>query len=295
MLSLPSSLALLLASASALEVLAVDGAVLSHRAPIQRQRRSRAHQKRCAARNLTTSVTTSIDVASATSSSSTSISSSTGAAMALLQQAPSSVSSATVTDSSASAEATSSESVTPAVASLSLSAAVSTSTVSASSSGNGSSSGGTPLASKHVFAHFMVGIVSTYALQDWVNDMNLAKSYGITGFALNIGTDSYTDAQLDLAYQAGAQVSDFNLFISFDFNWYNLGDTSQVATLLQKYGGESAQLLVDGKVFVSTFIGDGFDWASVASQSGRALEVVPYWEPTSSNADNGALGGLFSW
>lgn len=61
----------------------------------------------------------------------------------------------------------------------------------------------------------MVGIVSTYAIKDWEYDMTLAKSYGIDGFALNIGKDPYTDAQLALAYQA-AQGLGFKVFISFD-------------------------------------------------------------------------------
>lgn len=68
---------------------------------------------------------------------------------------------------------------------------------------------------KLVFAHFMVGIVSTYALNDWVYDMTLASSYGIDGFALNIGKDDYTDAQLSLAYEAANGLG-FKVFISVD-------------------------------------------------------------------------------
>jgi glucan endo-1,3-alpha-glucosidase len=68
---------------------------------------------------------------------------------------------------------------------------------------------------KLVFAHFMVGVVSTYTYTDWKYDITMAKSYGIDGFALNIGKDPYTDAQLDLAYQAGKDTG-FKMFISFD-------------------------------------------------------------------------------
>lgn len=86
---------------------------------------------------------------------------------------------------------------------------------------------------KKVFAHFMVGVVSSYQAQDWVGDMQLAKSYGIDGFvgrncvrrvaptdpaafqALNIGKDPYTNDQLNLAYDA-AQAVGFLVFISFD-------------------------------------------------------------------------------
>jgi glucan endo-1,3-alpha-glucosidase len=140
----------------------------------------------------------------------------------------------------------------------------------------------------------MVGIVSTYALPDWISDMTLAKSKGITGFALNIGVDPYTQTQLDLAYSAAATVG-FDVFISFDFNWYHTSDTQGVADMLKRYVGDEAQLLVDGKPFVSTFIGDGFDWSAVAGLVGRELYAMPYWGATAANAANTGLSGLFSW
>lgn len=147
---------------------------------------------------------------------------------------------------------------------------------------------------KKVFAHFMVGIVSTYAVGDWESDMQLAKSKGIDGFALNIGVDSYSQEQLDLAYQAGASVG-FDLFISFDFNWYTIANVSGVANMLKRYKDQSAQFRVDDKPFVSTFIGDGFDWSSVATEVGEELYAVPFWQPTADNANNAGLAGLFSW
>ncbi len=124
--------------------------------------------------------------------------------------------------------------------------------------------------------------------------MTLAKSKGLTGFALNIGADPYTQKQLDLGY-AAAQAIGFDVFISFDFNWYQISDVSGVATMLGGYVGHPAQLLVDGKPFVSSFIGEGFDWSAVAQQIGRELYTVPYWAPTQANADNPGLRGLFSW
>ena len=45
--------------------------------------------------------------------------------------------------------------------------------------------------------------------------MNTAKSYGIDGFALNIGVDDYTVRQLGMAYDAAQRVG-FEVFISFD-------------------------------------------------------------------------------
>ncbi|KAK8858755.1 hypothetical protein IAR55_002984 [Kwoniella newhampshirensis] len=149
---------------------------------------------------------------------------------------------------------------------------------------------------KLVFAHFMVGIVSTYQASDWAKDMNLAKSKGIDGFALNIGVDDYSQKQLDLAYSAAEQISGgFDLFISFDFNWYKISQTAEVATMLKRYVDKPNQLKVDGKPFVSSFIGDGFDWSAAASQVGQELYAVPYFQPTADNANNAGLSGLFSW
>lgn len=48
--------------------------------------------------------------------------------------------------------------------------------------------------------------------------MRRAKAAGIDAFALNIGVDPYTDAQLRLAYESAAN-NDMKVFISFDFNW----------------------------------------------------------------------------
>lgn len=157
-----------------------------------------------------------------------------------------------------------------------------TTTTNASSSSSG----------KQVFAHFMIGIVEPYTQADHEADQSLAKSKGITGFALNIGTDDYTVTQLTNAY-AAAQAVGFNVFISFDFNWYSTSDVSQVASIVSQFVGQPAQFLVDGMPFVSSFIGDGFDWSSVASSVGKQLYVVPYFQPDL--ATQSGLEGLFSW
>lgn len=141
----------------------------------------------------------------------------------------------------------------------------------------------------------MVGIVSTYDLKAWEYDMSLAKSYGITGFALNIGNDPYNEQQLDFAYQAAEDVGAFDLFISFDFNWFKLGDVDRIINIMKRYYDKKSQLYVDGKVFVSTFIGDGFDWDQVARGVGKELYSVPFYQPKPEFATAGDLAGLFSW
>lgn len=140
----------------------------------------------------------------------------------------------------------------------------------------------------------MVGIVYDYDAPAWEADMTLAKSAGISGFALNIGLDPYNEDQLDLAYAAADRIG-FDLFISFDFNWFTLNDYDKVINLLKRYAGKKSQLLVEGKVFVSTFIGDGFDWGRVASGVGKELYAVPFYQPKAEYAGRTDIDGLFSW
>ncbi|WWC88643.1 uncharacterized protein L201_003556 [Kwoniella dendrophila CBS 6074] len=148
---------------------------------------------------------------------------------------------------------------------------------------------------KKVFAHFMIGIVYSYSLENWIEDINLAKSKGIDGFALNIGLDWYTQPQLDLAYKAAEQVGNFDCFISFDFNWYTTTNVSGVSEMMARYNNLPAQLKVDNKPFVSSFIGDGFNWSAVATSLNQEIYAVPFWAPTQDNANNAGLSGLFSW
>jgi hypothetical protein len=123
--------------------------------------------------------------------------------------------------------------------------------------------------------------------------MKQAKDAGIDAFALNIGTDSYTNKQLNYAYQSAAKVG-MNVFISFDFNCFTTAQTSEIGQIIKTYGSQTAQLKVDGKVFVSSFKGDGLDLDAVASASGYArkdLFFAPNFEPTNA----GSADALFNW
>lgn len=123
--------------------------------------------------------------------------------------------------------------------------------------------------------------------------MKQAKAAGIDAFALNIGTDSFTDTQLNYAYQSAAN-NGMSVFISFDFNWFTTSQTSQIGQIIKTYGSQSAQLKVDGKIFVSSFIGDGLDLDAVAAASGFArtdLFFAPNFEPNNA----GSADALFNW
>ena len=121
-------------------------------------------------------------------------------------------------------------------------------------------------------------------------DMAAAKAAGIDAFALNIGKDSFTDEQLGYAYESASK-NGMSVFISFDFNWWTTSQTSDVGAKIAKYAGQDAQLKVDGKVFVSSFAGDGLDLAAVQSASGMSL----FWAPNFQPSGIGSADALLNW
>ena len=118
----------------------------------------------------------------------------------------------------------------------------------------------------------------------------MAKAAGIDAFALNIGTDSYTDVQLGYAYQSAASHG-MSVFISFDFNWWTIGQASDVGAKIAKFAGNDAQLRIDGKAFVSSFIGDNLDLNAVKGAAGMDL----FWAPNFQPGNVGAADALFNW
>ncbi|KAJ5949348.1 hypothetical protein N7454_000932 [Penicillium verhagenii] len=145
-----------------------------------------------------------------------------------------------------------------------------------------------------VFAHFMIGIVSDRSSSSaFDDDMQRAKSLGIDAFALNIGVDSYTDQQLELAYESAAN-NDMKVFISFDFNWWNIGQASQIGQKIAQYASKPAQLMVDDKVFVSSFSGDGLNVAALRAAAGRPIFFAPNFHP-SYGTDISPVDGLLNW
>ncbi|KAJ5532968.1 alpha-1-3-glucanase/mutanase [Penicillium frequentans] len=145
-----------------------------------------------------------------------------------------------------------------------------------------------------VFAHFMIGITSDRnSASAYDDDMQRAKSLGIDAFALNIGVDSYTDQQLELAYESAA-TNGMKVFLSFDFNWWNTGQASAVGQKISQYSNKPAQLMVDNKVFVSSFAGDGLDVAALRAAAGRQIFFAPNFHP-SQGTDISLVDGLLNW
>ncbi|RVD86100.1 uncharacterized protein DFL_004394 [Arthrobotrys flagrans] len=145
-----------------------------------------------------------------------------------------------------------------------------------------------------VFAHFMIGIVSNRGSPaDFDDDMKRAKALGIDAFALNIGVDPYTDAQLNLAYQSAAN-NGMKVFISFDFNWYHTNQAVEVANKIKQYMDLPAQLYVENKVFVSSFAGDGLDVAALRANVGKEIFFAPNFHPEM-GTNFGTIDGALNW
>ncbi|KAM0254380.1 hypothetical protein ACHAQJ_006849 [Trichoderma viride] len=148
-------------------------------------------------------------------------------------------------------------------------------------------------ANRLVFCHFMIGIVGDRtSASDYDNDMQRAKAAGIDAFALNIGVDSYTDQQLGYAYQSAAN-NGMKVFISFDFNWWSPSNAAGVGQKIAQYAGQSAQLQVNGRVFASSFAGDGLDVNALRSAAGTNVYFVPNFHPGQSSSST--IDGALNW
>ncbi|KAB5528024.1 putative alpha-1,3-glucanase/mutanase [Coniochaeta sp. 2T2.1] len=149
-----------------------------------------------------------------------------------------------------------------------------------------------------VFCHFMIGIVGERTgPQEYDDDMKRAKALGIDAFALNIGVDPYTDQQLGYAYQSAAN-NGMKVFISFDFNWYHTSDATAVGQKIAQYAKLPAQLVVDNKVFASSFAGDGVDVGAIrtAARNGAGVEI--FWAPNfhpEYGTDFSTIDGALNW
>ena len=85
----------------------------------------------------------------------------------------------------------------------------------------------------------------------------------------------------------------FKLFISFDMT--SITDPNRISTILKTYSSQSAQFKVDGKPFVSTFVGYGVvDWNSIQTSSGVSIYLVPNWQASQLQGNTQVSGG-FSW
>ncbi|KAF7328957.1 Alpha-1,3-glucanase/mutanase [Mycena venus] len=145
------------------------------------------------------------------------------------------------------------------------------------------------------YASLKVGIVENYTVDDWKADMADAKAIGIDGFALNCApprVDSYTPKQLANAYQAAGE-SDFKVFVSFDFAYWQNGMYSFFVRSLN-YSSLPGQAKWNGGAIASTFVGEFFDWAPVKAV--LPVTALPMLEdPIQATELHTSFDGALSW
>ncbi|QYT03219.1 Mutanase [Trichoderma simmonsii] len=150
-----------------------------------------------------------------------------------------------------------------------------------------------------VFAHFMVGNVPTWGVNDWESNMRLAQASHIDAFALNMASGwPQNDASVAQAFQAAEAVG-FQLFFSFDYAGNGSWPMDVVTRMLNQYGGSSAHFKYQGKPFASTFEGpaNADDWNTIKANTGCFF--VPNYSSLGAGpavaAGGGVADGLFSW
>lgn len=142
----------------------------------------------------------------------------------------------------------------------------------------------------------MMGIISgRTSAADYDSDMQLAKELGIDAFALNIGTDDFTEEQLTYAYESAAN-NDMKVFISFDFNWFDPAtDAETVGQMIGKYSTQAGQLTIDGATFASSFAGDGLDVSAVRSAAGVDVFFAPNFHPVETPDPSAKVDAALNW
>ncbi|KAF8517034.1 alpha-1,3-glucanase [Hysterangium stoloniferum] len=119
----------------------------------------------------------------------------------------------------------------------------------------------------------MVGNTYSYCPKDWLEDIQLASSHGIDGFALNIGRDPWQADRLADAFSAADELASthFKLFISFDMSSFpgsTLSDARALQVYLDKYTRHPSYLQWNGKAVVSTFAGENCNFGHENSELG---------------------------
>jgi hypothetical protein len=122
--------------------------------------------------------------------------------------------------------------------------------------------------------------------------MKRAKAVGIDAFALNIGTDAYTDQQLQYAYTSAAN-NGMKVFISFDFSYWNDQDPAAVGRKIKQYASQSSQLKIGSKVFASSFLGSNLNVPAMRAAAG----VDVFWAPNAAayGTDATKLDAALNW
>ncbi|KAG8862543.1 hypothetical protein FRB96_001100 [Tulasnella sp. 330] len=159
---------------------------------------------------------------------------------------------------------------------------------------------------KLVVAHYMMGNAYSATVASLKNDIALAQSASIDGFALNVGSDSWQPGRVTDFYTAASGTS-FKLFMSFDMTVLP-GDGAGDADLLKNYitsvYDHPNQLKVNGKSLVSTFSGENSFFGQGSANAGwqfvfngvGAVEFMPsFFSTPAASAAMSVVDGVMNW
>jgi glucan endo-1,3-alpha-glucosidase len=131
---------------------------------------------------------------------------------------------------------------------------------------------------------FSILVPQSYTSSDWIEDIELASSHGIDGFALNVGSNTWQPKQVAAAY-AAASGSAFKLFISFDMTSLSgscRSDITFLRELILACASSPNQLKWGGKIVVSTFGGENCTFGERSVGAGWYSAVKDGMPPVSS-------------
>ncbi|WBW72422.1 glucan endo-1,3-alpha-glucosidase Agn2 [Schizosaccharomyces osmophilus] len=167
------------------------------------------------------------------------------------------------------------------------------------------------LPEKAVVAHFMMGLTSTYQQADFEWDINNAIGYGLDGFALNFGNDSWMMEKLQLVYKAADAVNkNFKLYLNLDMAAMGSVPASVVTNYVKTFAQSKHQATIDGKVLVGTFSGETVTFGEANANNGWQTEVkdalasakidiffLPCWSLDASDIyeNNTVADAFFKW
>ncbi|GFF45306.1 alpha-1,3-glucanase/mutanase, putative [Aspergillus udagawae] len=151
---------------------------------------------------------------------------------------------------------------------------------------------------KAVFAHFMLENAKDWTVGEWEDEIKIAQSAHIDGFALNFANDDDVDNLLLEFLKALVAAGRWNFKMIFSFDYAGNGPflIDSVVTILN-YAQLPAYYQYRGKPLVSTFEGpaNAKDWAEIKKKVDCFF--MPDWSSLGAK-DALALGtadGLFSW
>jgi len=157
-----------------------------------------------------------------------------------------------------------------------------------------------------VWCHYMLWVPGiSDDLNGFVKEMQLAKSYGIDGFALNTAQWNSVDwakPRVALMLKAAEQTG-FKLFMSADVTVEFTGSPNGIVDMIANVSRSSAYYKVNGAAFLSTFVGQsvGWNWQSSVlnplQQKGVPVYFVPFFDGDPQGIVNrfNFAQGFFHW